>query len=177
MGSEAGFGSGELEPALAEVAEELDAVAEGGDEQVEVTIAIKVGEGGSGGGPALAGEADAGGIGDIGEAVVPEIAIEAVGAGDGAEVEVAEAVAIDITGGDAGAVHEVLVAEDEGGGEVIGEVDTGDFGGESGEAGERRHGWAGLGYGRKGVGLGEGISGWAGVGDGQGSGGHKAGRE
>src|SRR5690606_4482609 len=78
-------------------------------DQIKISVAVDVGESGSGRG--LVGARHTGGCRDVLEAPVSEVAVERVGRIEAAEVEIAESVAIDVTRGDAGPVEEDLVGQ------------------------------------------------------------------
>jgi hypothetical protein len=119
---ESGVGGGG-EAAGAIVEEEGSAMADGIDEEIEVAIAIDVGEGGAGGMEVR--KVGTGRGGDIGESGAAEVAINLTATTQTAEEKVHPAVAIDIAGGDAGAVEEDLVTGGDEGSEGIGKWDTG----------------------------------------------------
>ena len=124
-----GFG----ETSLAVIEEQARAAADAIDQQIEVAVAVHVGKGGAGGG--LIGAGHTGGGGNIGKVPIAQVAIERVGRVQAAEIQVREAVAIDVAGSDAGPVQKNLVGERSLLAEVIGEGDAGGHGADIGEAG------------------------------------------
>ena len=88
----------------------LAAVVDAGDVDVDLAVAVDVGHGDAG----LPSNciSDAGFVGDVLERVAALVSIELVGAKVGGEVQIGEAIAVDITDGDAGAVVVVEVVED-----------------------------------------------------------------
>src|SRR5882762_1754928 len=85
------------------------AVADGIDDQIEIAVAIQVGQRSPGGGQTGASHP---GLGrDVLELPVAEIPVEGVGPIQCTEVEVAPAIPIDVTSGDPRSVEENLVGE------------------------------------------------------------------
>jgi hypothetical protein len=122
LGEETGSAGGFAEAAGTVIEEKADTAIEGGNEQVGVAIAIEVGEGGAGG--VLVGAGDTGGGGDVFESAVTEVSVEGVIGFEAAEIEIRQAIAIDISGGDAGAIEEVAIEDGAIGGDAIGEGDA-----------------------------------------------------
>src|SRR6185295_16655477 len=83
-----------LEAAVAVVEEQMVALADGGDEEVRVAVAVDVGEGG--GDADLVGEGDAGFGRDVAELAAPQVLPELVVPELGDEVEVQQAVAVHV---------------------------------------------------------------------------------
>ncbi len=122
---------GEEAPAVVE--EKARAAADGIDEQIEITIRINVGKGCAGG--KLAGAGDAGAGGDVLELPAAEVAIEGVVTLKTADIDVAEAVAVDIPEGETGAVLGDAVDGDRARGKDIRESKAGVLRGATTEAG------------------------------------------
>jgi hypothetical protein len=117
---------GETTPAV--VLEHSSAAPERVHEEIQVAVAIDIGKGRPGRVLSLAGHT--GGMGDVLEAPVAQIAVKRVARIETAEVEIAPAIAIDIPGGDAGATEEVAVGD---GAFVAEQVGEGDAGGDDGD--------------------------------------------
>ena len=120
------------EAAGAVVAEGAGAAAQAVDQQVEVAVAVEVGQGAAGG--ILAGAADASPGRDVLEAPVSEVPVQGVVTLQAAEVQVHPAVAVHVAQGDAGTELQQAVARDGGLGEMVGEPDAGEAGGQEFEA-------------------------------------------
>ncbi len=106
--AEAGFLGDVGEMAVAVVVEQDIAAAHGGDEEVRETVVINVRKSSADADPA--GQADAGFLGDVLEFSTAEILPELVAADLVDEINVVEAVAINVSNGDAGAVVVVIGA-------------------------------------------------------------------
>ncbi len=132
-GGEAAGGGGVGEVAGAVVEEQAVGAAQGGEQQVEVAVAVDVGEHGAGG-EALGGGHAAGG-GGLGEAPGALVEVEGVGALDAGEVEVGPAVGVHIPNRHPRAVHQEPVLERAGLADPVDEVETGPGSVELGEAG------------------------------------------
>ncbi len=133
------------------IEEDVRAAAEGIDQQVEVTVAIDIGKDGPGRFQAVAG--DTGGLRHFFKPSAAQISIEGIGATEATEIEIAPAIAIDITGGHAGAIDEDLV---EGGlivGQEVGELNSGNIWRQQGEAGMSRIGECQWAFAKTGAGL------------------------
>src|SRR5690348_4177088 len=100
----------------------MRAVAERVYEQVEVAIAIDVGEDRAGG--IQEGGFGKCGVGDVFKLPLAEVLVEAAAVVESGEEQVAPPIAIDITGSHAGAVEEDLVCEVTVQSEEIGEVNS-----------------------------------------------------
>src|SRR5258708_29226692 len=92
---------------LAIVLENSGAASHGIDQQVQVAVAVNVGENRAG--RILVSTTDPGGVGDVLKSPIAKIAEEFVVAIEAAEVEVAKAVAIDIPERDPGAAQQIAV--------------------------------------------------------------------
>ena len=116
-------GRGDIgETALAVVQQARVRPAEPGDEQVRRAVPVEIAEHRADGG--LVGAAGAGARGHVGKLPSAEVAEELVGGLLVDEIQVHMAVAIDVRGGDARAVHQVLELPEARLGEVVGEIDA-----------------------------------------------------
>ena len=100
-------------------------MADRADEQIEIAIAVEIHEHCAGGIDASA--RNPRGVGDILEFPVAEVSVERVRTVQSTEIEIAPAVAVDITGGHARAVQENVVGQRTRFGHDIGEPNAGGF--------------------------------------------------
>ncbi len=84
--------------------------AERSHQQVQVAISIEIGKGGAGG--RLIGAGDAGTGGDVLKCPVPPVAIQRIAPLFVAEIKVTKPVAVVISGGQPGTVHQILALHD-----------------------------------------------------------------
>ena len=123
-------GIGEVAASI--VQETRNATPDGCDEQVQIAVAIEIDQGGSGGIEVRA--IDAGLGRNLLEPPLAEVSIESIGTIETAQIEIATTVAIDVTGGDSGAVEEDVIGERAGGIDGVGEGDAGEGSGKACEA-------------------------------------------
>ncbi len=107
-------------------------VAEGGDQEIEVTIAVHVGEDCAGRVPSGQGQCR---CCHLAEPPAAQVQVERVGAFGVAEVEVGKAVFVHVPDGNAGTIRQKLVLEECGIADPVGEADPGAGGGKLGEPG------------------------------------------
>ena len=118
----------------------MNALANGGDEQVGAVVAIDVGKRGAANGEILELETDLGR--DVLEVPLAEVAIEGGAAFEGGKEDIGTSVIVDVGGGDSRAVVEGAVGSGGGFVEGIGEGDAGKRARDGGETGLGR-GWGG----------------------------------
>jgi hypothetical protein len=129
-------GQGARDPSEASVTvigEDVSALTDAVHDEIEVSVAIEVGERGTGGAHPLARHAGRGG--HILEPPAAQVAVEHVGIIDAAKVNVAKPVSIDVTQSHAGPVQVDLVGQISVQGECIGELNAGAGGGQKPEPG------------------------------------------
>ena len=111
------------EPAPAVVQEQSRAGGDAVDQQVGVAVAVDIGEHRAGG--ELPGTTDPGRIGDVGELPAAEIPVQPICSLQIGEVEVAQAVAIHVGGGDSGPIVSHGIGEEHFAEQPIGETQAG----------------------------------------------------